>query len=174
VDQCATGGQFLLVDSTDGSPFATVSQVLNYQTTLDDTCLESRVDFWCAQPVLVVLLATILPSHSHARVLIQKMPAGTPWPMVPVDSSGTLHQFCLHASNMNCGLASVMANFCERKMRANKLGPKHAHVDLAKDCWSSRPELDWQSLVEWLHLDPVQAGFLPTDAFKHLTPFANW
>jgi hypothetical protein len=79
--------------------------------------------------------------------------------MIKVDGSGTLRQFCFNASTVKCSLACVTVNCCQRNNHAGKPGPKWAHVNLvAEDCWSSRPEADWRSLVEWLRLDAVSSA----------------
>ena len=105
-----------------------------------------------------------------ASYLTSKVPKGT-WPHIELD--GKKHTFCLQ---------SAFVGFCEcsdtrscKTVRPFKgFAKKRLHVDLSESKWLSTnfEETKWRSVVTFLKstADLIK----PTEAFKQLTPSANW
>ncbi len=101
--------------------------------------------------------------------MIQRLPPAGRFPKIP-NENGTLSNICFKSS------FAAPHNRCVAAKCVTKQTPpiSRLHIDISVEPWKSKPEHYWQPLVEWLQHPSVSPHFRPSEAFKSLTPAANW
>ena len=112
-----------------------------------------------------------LPAQKAAiTTILHRLPTKARFPLLP-DSNGTLSYICFKSCfpppHDRCNTEDC---------RHTKSNPpvERLHIDLSVARWKNQPEAYWKPVVDWLLLPGVAKHFVPSVAFKSMTPATAW
>ena len=112
-----------------------------------------------------------LPAQKAAiTIILHRLPTKARFPLLP-DSNGTFSYICFKSCfpppHDRCNTEDC---------RHTKSNPpvERLHIDLSVARWKNQPEAYWKPVVDWLLLPGVAKHFVPSVAFKSMTPATAW
>jgi hypothetical protein len=130
---------------------------------------KQAVNFICGAHLFEPIIP--LPQGKPAiTTIMARFKRGVRFPLIP-NANGTSDYMCFHSAfpppHNRCNTAKCKNMFVSPPTT-------RLHVDPTIEPFKSRPETYWQPIVNFLLQPEVAEHFLPSEAFKALTPSTTW